>query len=122
MLFITENLNNCFDKLRFRSFDWFGNNPKFHIRGNEKFQTNTGAFVTFLYICLIFGCIAFYTMLLVDNTSPAIETNVYTTDLETIIDFTKDDVAWLLVHGDQILVKNLHMMSFKKILHSMLHI
>ena len=94
MLFITENLNNCFDRVRQRSFDWFGNAPTFHIRGNEKFQTNTGAIVTFFYIILILGCCAYYGLLLADKSSPNIQVNTYTSDTPTSIDFVQDDIVW----------------------------
>ena len=95
MLFIAENFANCCQNLRWRNFDWFGTNPSFNIKGNEKFQTNTGAFVTLLYVCLIIACCAFYTQMLVDKSSPDIQTNTYASDLETTIDFIEDDVAWM---------------------------
>ena len=95
MLFIAENFANCCHNLRWRSFDWFGINPSFNIRGNEKFQTNTGACVTFLYVCLIICCCAFYTSLLLDKSSPDIQTNIFVSDRETTIDFMEDDISWV---------------------------
>ena len=98
MLFLVENFGSCCENIksiRQKSFDQFGSVPGFQIRGSDKFQTNFGAFVTFLYVILILMSLSFYTQLVLDKSSPDIQTNIYDTQQETPIDFKEEGINWV---------------------------
>ena len=117
MEFIAENLYSCcdsFKKLRWRHFDWFGKIPSFQIKGNDRFQTNAGAFVTLLYSLLIIGCLAFYISLVTDKSRPGIQTNIYENETETPINFVEDHVlvTWTVYRSD--LLRTLTIEEFRE--------
>ena len=45
----------------FRNLDFFGSLTGFHIRGNQKFQTNFGSGLTISFIVLVFWIFYYYT-------------------------------------------------------------
>ena len=97
MKFIAESIDSCSSKLRslrFRQFDQFGNIPGFQLRGSDKFQTNAGAILTFVFVIQMALCISFYSSMLFDKSKPNIQTNIYEAQRETAIDFENDDIAW----------------------------
>ena len=96
MQFIAESIDSCCNKLKslkFRNLDWFGSVPGFQIRGSDRFQTNAGAILTFIFIIQTIACLSFYTSLLFDKSKPDIQTNVYESENQASIHFDNDNIA-----------------------------
>ena len=71
--------SNCCNSsnFKFRIFDRFGTMYGFHVRGNEKFQTNLGSCMTLGWMALVSLAVVFYMGKLLDKTEPVMSTNQY---------------------------------------------
>mgnify|MGYP006914624573 CR=1 FL=1 len=85
---------NCCDraKFKFRVFDRFGTMYGFHVRGNEKFQTNFGSVMTLGWLAIIALIFIYYGAKLIDKTEPLILTSRYSSDVYPSLDL-QDEIC-----------------------------
>ena len=83
----------CCDRsnYRFRMIDRFGTMYGFHVRGNEKFQTNLGSVMTLFWLTLIILAGVFYVGKFTDKTEPVMQTSRYRSEAFPSIDLVDEN-------------------------------
>jgi hypothetical protein len=83
----------CCDRVnfKFRVFDLFGTMYGFHVRGNEKFQTKVGSFMTLGWLALIGFIFYYYLVKLLDKTEPMMQTNRYRSNIFPSLDLQEEN-------------------------------